>query len=111
MPTMNKTEREEISRRRLRQNWQRKEARAVHWLPEIHFAFKKARQGDLLPEMYFCCQMFETHFFAHSTFVVKLRLYTSALGDKILSSCLLYTCTTRSIMVLLDLGLRGLFII
>ena len=63
MPTMNKTEREEISRRRLRQNWQRKEARAVYWLPEIHFAFKKARQGDLLPGMYFCCQMFETQFF------------------------------------------------
>ena len=35
--------------------------------------------------------------FVHSTFVVNFRLYTSALGDKIPSSCLLYTCTTRSV--------------
>ena len=111
MPTMSKTGREEISRRRLRQNWQRKEARAVYWRPEIHF-LKKARQVDLLPEIIFCFQMVEAPFcFVHSTFVVKFyRLYTSALGDKILSSCLLYTCTTRS-MVLLDWGLRGIFII
>ena len=71
MPTMYKTGREEISRRRLRQNWQRKEARAVYWRPEIHFS-KKARQVDLLPEIIFCCQMGKAQFcFVHSTFVVK----------------------------------------